>query len=205
MYNQSWVGVRVETLRHLVSVVNLYIHLSAAFGDLSVGLAPLTQLKIFYAKQNNPTALTGDLFVLSDKVDLQIVDISTNTLLTGSLSDLGGLTDLIRFSCSNTLIDGDIAVLAGRALDLLRLDGSQVDTYTAATLSWVVLEANFRGLTGLSTHEISQMLVDVEAIGNSSGSLNYGECGTTYADLDASGQAAYNTLIARSWDITLDS
>ncbi len=203
--NQCYIGVNLDTLRHVTEVRYLYLDKSPHFGSLVAGLTPLTGISYCAMSQLFDNAdITGDISVFSDKSSLSYLQLGRLVGVTGGLSDLSALANLSNVVLTGTNVDGDISDLARCPMTYLDISATLVNGYSGGSLSWGAINASFRKLNGLDAGEISRVLQDIDALANSDGMLDFSGCGVTYDDLSSGGKTAHINLIARSWDITLD-
>ena len=186
--------------------LELYFNEATLSGDIA-NFAPLTGLIVL---RLGTSVMTGDLADLAPLTALRQLELYDSSGVVGEVSDLAGMADLEHVNLRNTSVSGDIADVAP-LVDLwsLRLNGSDVDTYTTPTTL-----PTFAGDTGshtadiqiqdlgLSTAEVDGFLNDLIAVSRpAAGTLHIDG---TNAARSAASLSAKIDLLADGWVLYLN-
>lgn len=168
----------------------------------------LTKLDFGYSGNHNATQfnLSGDIESLQYGINLTFLKLKY-TSVSGKVSALFGLINLVDLFINFTLISGDLSDLSNlTSLRYLWIDNTSVSNYISCTLGFTNTAINIQldNLTGLDATEISNFLIDLDAIATiwTTPILDLTGCGEVYADLSVAGKAAYNSLDVEGWTIT---
>jgi len=126
-----------------------------------------------------------------------------NTSVTGDIQNLP--TGASTYTFNGTSVTGDIASYRSLTSNLSNyfINNSDVSTYSSGSYSVDVTGARIRVQElGLSSTEVDNFLIDLEASGASSGTLNI--AGTNAARTSSS-DAAVSALQSRGWSITVNT
>lgn len=119
---------------------------------------------------------------------------------------LANLTTLERLILNGTGVSGDIATLATLSnltgtgnWEGLRVDGTNVETYTSTTLPAWDCHLGLDNL-GLSQTEVDNFLVDLDTAGGTGGELHLEN---TNSAPSATGESAVDSLRGKSWTVVV--
>jgi hypothetical protein len=161
-------------------------------GDLSV-FRRLTN----YLNLSDCSHVTGDLSDVSGVT--RFLSLANCPNVTGDLSDVSGLTYLLSLAnCTN--ITGDLSDVSGLTYYLYLINCTNItgilDPHPTLARIWL-------DNTNTSASDISQSLVNLEAVTTVTGARTFQATHVNYTDLTAAGQTAADNLATAGWTITL--
>jgi hypothetical protein len=194
--SQAWVEGDIGNFAVLTGLTNLQIYLTAIDGDVA-GISSLN-LSFFVA---SATGLIGDIVSFAGMTGMVYFNIR-DTAVTGDIVTFAGMPSMSNLQVHNSSVYGDFLNLAGlTSLLTTYLFNTGALTYTSGTLPAWTGNAIRIDSTGLDSTEVDNLLIDLDAAGGTGGVFNVG--GTNAARTSAS-DAAYTSLLGKSWTVTVN-
>ncbi len=179
----------------LSSVSNLEYQLDLQYCTSVTGdLSEVSQLT-YWLHLENATAITGDLSSISNLTFY--ANLNRCSLVTGDLLDLSGVSSYVLLRDCN-LVTGDLSSIGGlqKYLNIVGCTLIEGSLTPSTTLSSIYLS----DCTGV---DISQSLVNLEAVTTVGAGGVFQATHVNYPDLTSAGQVSATNLATAGWTITL--
>jgi hypothetical protein len=170
-------------------------HNYAAAGTYTIRwtFSDATKVRIYYGNGNS--VLTGDIGDLAGMTGMQYLNLSL-TAVTGDIGDLAGMTGMRYLYLSLTAVTGDIGDLAGMTgMRQLNLYSTAVTYTTTALPAWALCDIRAYSC-GWNTATVDQFMIDLADGVGANGQLRIAG---TNAARSAASDAAKATLLAAGW------